>query len=146
MTITRFTLQTSNSLINPTPTHCSLSSVKGQVRADHKFGWHDTLLLAASKAVSELAVVGVPAILIPYPWHVDKQQYRNAQWLCAAQAAEWFEQTDLRAEQLAARLDYWNDTRPALIDSAQRAWQLGIRDSAERIVKVVQDVIESRAL
>jgi len=111
------------------------------------YAWCD-LVIARSGAstVSELAVVGVPAILIPYPWHVDKQQYRNAQWLCAAQAAEWFEQTDLRAEQLAARLDYWNDTRPALIDSAQRAWQLGMRDSAERIVKVVQDVIESRAL
>ena len=111
------------------------------------YAWCD-LVIARSGAstVSELAVVGVPAILIPYPWHVDKQQYRNAQWLCAAQAAEWFEQTDLRAEQLAARLDYWNDTRPALIDSAHRAWQLGIRDSAERIVKVVQDVIESRAL
>ncbi|MFT5008191.1 MAG: UDP-N-acetylglucosamine--N-acetylmuramyl-(pentapeptide) pyrophosphoryl-undecaprenol N-acetylglucosamine transferase [Reinekea sp.] len=111
------------------------------------YAWCD-LVIARSGAstVSELAVVGVPSILIPYPWHVDKQQYRNAQWLCDAQAAEWFEQRDFSAEQLATRLDYWNDTRPVLIDSAQRAWQLGIRDSAKRIVKVVQDVLESRAL
>ena len=45
MTMNRFTLQTSNALINPTPTHCPLNSVKGQVRVGHKFEWHDTLLL-----------------------------------------------------------------------------------------------------
>jgi len=111
------------------------------------YGWSD-LVIARSGAstVSELAVVGVPSILIPYPWHVDNQQYRNAQWLCAAQAAEWFEQRELSAEQLAARLDFWNHNRPALLASAERAWQLGIRDSAQRIVKVVQEVLQSRVL
>ncbi|WP_320821874.1 undecaprenyldiphospho-muramoylpentapeptide beta-N-acetylglucosaminyltransferase [Reinekea sp.] len=111
------------------------------------YGWCD-LVIARSGAstVSELAVVGVPAILIPYPWHADKQQYRNAQWLCAAQAAEWFEQEEFSAEHLAARLDFWNCNRAALLDRAERAWQLGIRDSAKRIVKVVQEELQRRAL
>ncbi|WP_320823449.1 undecaprenyldiphospho-muramoylpentapeptide beta-N-acetylglucosaminyltransferase [Reinekea sp.] len=111
------------------------------------YGWCD-LVVARSGAstVSELAVVGVPAILIPYPWHIDKQQYRNAEWLCAAQAAEWFEQHDFSADQLAARLDFWNVNRTALSARAEKAWQLGIRDSAKRIVKVVQDVLQGRAL
>lgn len=37
--------------------------------------------------VAELAVVGLPSVLMPYPWHKDQQQKLNAAELAAAGAA-----------------------------------------------------------
>lgn len=106
------------------------------------YQWCD-LVIARSGAstVSELAAVGSYSILIPYPWHKDRQQFRNAQWLQGNEAAEWFEQDELSAEKLAERIDYWNQNRSELVVASARAWQMGIRDSAKRILKVVQEIL-----
>jgi len=110
------------------------------------YEWCD-LVVARSGAstVSELAAVGIPSILVPYPWHKDKQQYRNATWLADGNAAEWFEQKELTADKLAIRVDFWNNERAELLKRANMAWQLGIRDSAKRIVNVVKEVLKSKA-
>ena len=84
-------------------------------------------------------------VLFPYPWHIDKQQYKNAEWLSKGSAAEWFEQTEFDATKLANRIGYWMENRDALQDMATKAWQLGIRDSADRIVNIVEEVLEEKA-
>ncbi|HWC68660.1 MAG TPA: glycosyltransferase [Acidimicrobiales bacterium] len=42
---------------------------------------------AGASTVAELAVIGVPAILVPWPGAADDHQTRNAEWLAAAGAA-----------------------------------------------------------
>jgi len=108
------------------------------------YQWAD-LVIARSGAstVSEWAAVGLYSLLIPYPWHEDKQQYKNAQWLADAGAAEWFEQSELSAQRFAKRLQELSNQRNDLREKAERAWQLGVRDSAKRIVKVVNELVKS---
>lgn len=65
------------------------------------YEWAD-LVISRSGAltVSELANAGRPAILIPYPWHKDRQQFRNAEFLVDAGAAVVVDQADLTDETL----------------------------------------------
>ncbi|TCS41716.1 undecaprenyldiphospho-muramoylpentapeptide beta-N-acetylglucosaminyltransferase [Reinekea marinisedimentorum] len=106
------------------------------------YEWCDLVVARSGAAtVSELAAVGAYSILLPYPWHKDRQQFDNADWLKQAGAAEWYEQKDLTAEALAGRIDYWNKNRNELQQASTRSWQLGVRDSARRILKVVQEFL-----
>ncbi|MHA7880946.1 MAG: undecaprenyldiphospho-muramoylpentapeptide beta-N-acetylglucosaminyltransferase [Saccharospirillum sp.] len=110
------------------------------------YGWADLIICrSGASTVSELAAVGVYSLLVPYPWHKDQQQYRNAQWLVDEGAAECLEQSELTAESLAARLNYWHTHRAELKLAATRAWRLGIRDSAERVVRVIHELSVEQA-
>jgi UDP-N-acetylglucosamine--N-acetylmuramyl-(pentapeptide) pyrophosphoryl-undecaprenol N-acetylglucosamine transferase len=109
------------------------------------YDWADIVVArSGASTVSELAAVGLPSILIPYPWHGDKQQYRNADWLCNAQCAQWVEQSELTPEILAEKLEFWQEHRQELIEQADKAWQLGIRDSAEIMVEHIVNVIKRK--
>lgn len=106
------------------------------------YGWADLVICrSGASTVSELAAVGVYSLLVPYPWHRDRQQYRNADWLVAEGAAELCDQADLSADSLSERLSYWQGHRDELKAGAQRSWRLGIRDSARRVVRVVDEIL-----
>ena len=106
------------------------------------YGWADLVICrSGASTVSELAAVGVYSLLVPYPWHRDRQQYRNADWLVAEGAAELCDQADLTADSLSERLAYWQGHRDELKAGAQRSWRLGIRDSARRVVRVVDEIL-----
>lgn len=65
---------------------------------------HLVLGRAGASTVAELACVGRPAILIPYPHAVDDHQSANARALALAGAAEVFSEAELTPAQLAGRL------------------------------------------
>lgn len=110
------------------------------------YSWADLVICrSGASTVSELAAVGVYSLLVPYPWHKDRQQYRNAQWLVDEQAAELCDQADLTAESLSERLRYWHNHRDELKAGAQHSWRLGIRDSARRVVRVVDEILVEQA-
>lgn len=111
------------------------------------YRWADVVIArSGASTVSELAAVGLYSILIPYPWHGDKQQYRNADWLAQANAAEWHEQAELTTALLADRLNYLQNHRSILVERASNAWHLGVRDSAQRIFKIVEELMKSKAV
>ena len=65
------------------------------------YQWADIVLCrSGASTVCELAVAAKPAIFVPYPYHKDRQQLRNANWLHAAGAAEVVEQHDLDVDRL----------------------------------------------
>jgi len=55
--------------------------------------------------VSELAAVGVAALLVPFPHAVDDHQTRNAQFLVDAGAARLIQQRELDPQRLAAVIE-----------------------------------------
>jgi UDP-N-acetylglucosamine--N-acetylmuramyl-(pentapeptide) pyrophosphoryl-undecaprenol N-acetylglucosamine transferase len=55
---------------------------------------------AGASTVAECAAVGLPAVFVPYPWHKDRQQERNALDAVAAGAARIVAQEDLDAPKL----------------------------------------------
>lgn len=69
------------------------------------YAWADLVICrSGASTVSELAVAGLPALLVPYPYHKDQQQLHNARWLEQAGAARVIEQSAFDAETLAAHL------------------------------------------
>ena len=88
---------------------------------------------AGASTVSELAVIGRPSILVPFPHALDQDQAANAAVLAASGAATVIRQSDFTPERLAAQL------RSALADPARLALAAaaakaaGVSDAAERL-------------
>ncbi|MDO1584497.1 undecaprenyldiphospho-muramoylpentapeptide beta-N-acetylglucosaminyltransferase [Rhizobium oryzicola] len=65
---------------------------------------HLVISRSGASTVSEIAVIGRPAVLVPYPHALDHDQAANAAALVAAGGAKVVPQSELSAEKLAAIL------------------------------------------
>jgi UDP-N-acetylglucosamine--N-acetylmuramyl-(pentapeptide) pyrophosphoryl-undecaprenol N-acetylglucosamine transferase len=90
--------------------------------------------------VSELAVIGRPAILIPYPFATDDHQTANAGVLAEAGAAWLIQQRDLRAERLSSLLAEIFARPEELAKRAAAAASLGKPDAAQRLADLVDQI------
>lgn len=110
------------------------------------YKWADLVISrSGASTVSELAAVGVGSLLFPYPWHEDRQQYHNAQWLVERGAAKLMEQFETDAEILANEIMRLNHDRQSLILLATNAWRAGVRDSAQLIARIVNETVKGNA-
>lgn len=95
---------------------------------------------AGASFLAEIAVRGLPAVIIPYPHATDNHQEKNARAMEAAGAAEVILDRDLNGSSLQTAVErLWRDTprRQAMADSSRR---LGRPDALERILEVVTTV------
>ena len=93
---------------------------------------------AGASTVTELAAVGVAALLVPFPYAVDDHQTHNARFLSDAQAAWLWPQTELNAERLAQWLGPLQ--RPDLLAMAERAHSLAKPDAATQVVQACEQL------
>ena len=89
---------------------------------------------AGATTLAELAVVGKPAILIPYPHAADNHQEQNAQRFADQGAALLLSQGDLTAERLATEIKALIADDNARHTMSQNMKKLGMPDAADRIV------------
>lgn len=89
---------------------------------------------AGATSLAELAVMGLPAVLIPYPHAADDHQAANANYYVAGGGALMHREADLDATQLAAIIAELaaDNGRRAAMGAAMR--QLAVPDAAERIL------------
>jgi UDP-N-acetylglucosamine--N-acetylmuramyl-(pentapeptide) pyrophosphoryl-undecaprenol N-acetylglucosamine transferase len=93
---------------------------------------------AGASTVSELAVIGRPAILVPFPHAIDQDQAANAAQLAERGAATVIPQTRFTPPWLAdALLEALKDPGD-LVCRAELAKRAGIADAAERLADLVQ--------
>ncbi|ACB94342.1 undecaprenyldiphospho-muramoylpentapeptide beta-N-acetylglucosaminyltransferase [Beijerinckia indica] len=92
---------------------------------------------AGASTVSELAVIGRPSILVPFPHALDQDQAANAAHLSATGAALVVPQTEFTPDWLASRLVEIDADRPALAKKAYAARKAGLPDAAERLADLV---------
>jgi UDP-N-acetylglucosamine--N-acetylmuramyl-(pentapeptide) pyrophosphoryl-undecaprenol N-acetylglucosamine transferase len=86
------------------------------------YGWADLVICrAGALTISELAAVGVAAVLVPFPNAVDDHQAYNAQYLVREEAAVLIADRELTAERLAAELQRLCAGRGRLLAMAERA-------------------------
>ena len=98
------------------------------------YGWADLVICrAGALTVSELAAVGVGAILVPYPASVDDHQAYNAQYLVRAGAAVLIVDRELTAERLAEELQRLAAGRGKLLAMAERARELARPRAADEL-------------
>jgi UDP-N-acetylglucosamine--N-acetylmuramyl-(pentapeptide) pyrophosphoryl-undecaprenol N-acetylglucosamine transferase len=100
---------------------------------------------AGALTISELAAVGVGAILVPYPAAVDDHQTVNAQFLVREGAAVLIADRDLTAERLAATLLELGAGRGKLLAMAERARQVARPHAAEELAAACLEHLEAAA-
>ncbi len=99
---------------------------------------------AGASTVSELAVIGRPAVLVPLPHALDQDQAANASQFAACGAGTVIEQTAFSPRWLATfLLDALSDPE-GLARSAAGAKGTGITDAADRLASLVLEIIATR--
>jgi UDP-N-acetylglucosamine--N-acetylmuramyl-(pentapeptide) pyrophosphoryl-undecaprenol N-acetylglucosamine transferase len=91
---------------------------------------------AGAGTLAELTAVGLPSILLPYPWHADRHQWHNAEVLVKGGAAVLLEDRidpSANAEALAAPLNDLLQSGGKLDEMAIAARKLG-KPAAARLV------------
>jgi UDP-N-acetylglucosamine--N-acetylmuramyl-(pentapeptide) pyrophosphoryl-undecaprenol N-acetylglucosamine transferase len=101
------------------------------------YAWADIVICrAGALTISELAAVGVGAILVPFPAAVDDHQTHNARYLVDAGAAVLIPDREVTAERLAGELrSLAGSGRLKLLQMAERARQLARPQSAEELAQ-----------
>ena len=98
---------------------------------------HFVISRAGASTVSELAVIGRPAMLVPLPHALDQDQAANAAFLTQAGAAETVRQNDFTQTFLTQRLAELIEKPDSLIQRAHAAREVGVADAAERLAELV---------
>lgn len=92
---------------------------------------------AGATTLSELAAMGMPSILIPYPRAADDHQTINARYFAERGAAVLIADKDLTAETLTSAMAQIDDPE-TLQKMSTAAKALGLPDAAEKIRKYIQ--------
>jgi len=98
---------------------------------------HLVVARAGASTVSELAVIGRPSVLVPYPHALDQDQAANAAALAASGGAIVVPQTEFTAERLAAILGEALASPAKLAERAKAAKSAGVADAAEQLADLI---------
>lgn len=102
---------------------------------------HLVIARAGASTVSELAVIGRPSVLVPFPHALDQDQAANARVLQETGAALVIAQTGFDPAWLAGELTrIMADPAAILGPQAERAHTVGLPDAAERLADLVMRV------
>lgn len=96
---------------------------------------HLVLCRAGAGTLTELALSGRPAILVPYPFAADDHQKKNAEVFVATGAAWMVAQKDLTPQVLFNKIDYLKNHPEALSLCANKVAAMAVPDAAERVVQ-----------
>lgn len=104
------------------------------------YRWADLVICrSGASTVSELAAVGLPSILVPYPYHSDEQQLHNATWLVNGGAALLLRQSQLNTESLSGLVSGLNNDRQKLRRMHVAAKALATCDAGEVIAAICME-------
>ncbi len=102
---------------------------------------------ASGTTLAELALAGVPAVLVPYPMAVDAYQLANAQIVAAAGAGTLIDETSLAGRLdhvLASHLAGLIDNEPRRQEMAAAMRRLADPDAASQVTEVLCDVLSGQ--
>jgi UDP-N-acetylglucosamine--N-acetylmuramyl-(pentapeptide) pyrophosphoryl-undecaprenol N-acetylglucosamine transferase len=97
---------------------------------------HLAICRAGASTIAELAAIGRPAILIPYPYATDDHQTANARAFAEAGGGWMIPQPELRSDSLALHLEKMLGDQAALTAAAQRAAEFGRRNATEDLARL----------
>jgi UDP-N-acetylglucosamine--N-acetylmuramyl-(pentapeptide) pyrophosphoryl-undecaprenol N-acetylglucosamine transferase len=101
---------------------------------------HLVISRSGASTISEIAVIGRPSILVPYPFATDDHQTANASVLAEAGAAWLIPQRELTADTLCALLCEIFGRPEELACRAEAAATLGRPDAAQRLADLVDHI------
>jgi UDP-N-acetylglucosamine--N-acetylmuramyl-(pentapeptide) pyrophosphoryl-undecaprenol N-acetylglucosamine transferase len=107
---------------------------------------HLVIARSGASTVAELAAIGRPSILVPYPFHNDQHQVVNARALEAIGAAVLMQHAGFTAETLAGHLRALFEAPERMAAMAAAAHAVGRPDAAARLADLVGDLIAAPSL
>jgi len=93
---------------------------------------------AGATTLAELSAVGVPALLVPFPFATDNHQLFNAREMERAGAAVVFEQASFNEDRLVDELERLRKDRAALEAMERASASMCIKDAATRVLDVAR--------
>ncbi|MEM9279117.1 MAG: undecaprenyldiphospho-muramoylpentapeptide beta-N-acetylglucosaminyltransferase [Pseudomonadota bacterium] len=105
---------------------------------------HLVISRAGASTVSELAVIGRPAILVPYPHALDHDQATNAATVAAEGGAVIFHQSALTPDVLSDELSSAMSEPKRLALAAKNAKKTGKPDAAHVLADMLEALIEDK--
>ncbi len=107
---------------------------------------HLVVSRSGASTVSEVAVIGRPAIFVPYPHALDHDQAANAAALAAAGGAEVHPQSSLSAERIASLIGAAMDQPARMAGMAAAAKSAGHPDAARLLADLTEAIAGKRPL
>lgn len=95
---------------------------------------------AGGTTLAELTAAGVPSILVPYPHHRDRHQFRNAEVLAQAGAAVIVPEERVTAGVLRRLFDEVLLDEQRLREMERASAELGKPDAAERVLRLLGEL------
>jgi len=96
---------------------------------------------AGATTLAELTSLGVPSILIPSPYVTNNHQEKNARSLSSKGAAELLLEKDLNSKSLVKAIDTILMDQAKLTEMKTKAKKMGVPDSAERLFRVMKQLV-----
>jgi len=105
------------------------------------YQWADLVVCrAGAMTVSEIAVAGLPALFVPFPYAIDDHQTANANWLVSVDAALLYQQSEQDLNRFERLLTGLLQDHERLIKMSAKARTKGIRNSAEQILQQCEEL------
>ena len=95
---------------------------------------------AGAATIAELATVGVPALIVPWPGAAENHQVDNARELSDLHAAVLIEERDLTVERLVAEVGAMMANPDALREMTAAAAAIGARHRSGALVDLIERV------
>ena len=109
-------------------------------------GAHLVMSRSGASTVSEIAVIGRPALFVPYPHALDHDQAANAAALAAAGGAEVHPQASLSAERIAELIGGLMDDPDRLARMAAAAKSAGRPDAARLLADLTEAIAQGTTI
>lgn len=104
----------------------------------------DLIVARSGGSVAEIAALGRPAVLVPYPFASADHQRKNAKWMTDAGAAEVIADADLNGERLSALVRGLLADREHLAAMAAASLTLGRPQATKLVVDEIELLVEGR--
>jgi UDP-N-acetylglucosamine--N-acetylmuramyl-(pentapeptide) pyrophosphoryl-undecaprenol N-acetylglucosamine transferase len=107
---------------------------------------HLVICRAGASTIAELAAIGRPAILIPYPYATDDHQTANARAFAEAGGGWVIPQPELRGDTLTLQLESLFGDQAALTAAAQHAAEFGRREATRDLAELAVELEQGAAM
>lgn len=95
---------------------------------------------SGGSTVSEIAVFGKYAVLLPYPYAAENHQETNAEWLVSAGGAEILHDSEASPEWFTGWIVNWVKNRNEYMEKGKRSLTIAQPDAARNVISMIDNI------
>jgi UDP-N-acetylglucosamine--N-acetylmuramyl-(pentapeptide) pyrophosphoryl-undecaprenol N-acetylglucosamine transferase len=109
--------------------------------AQEMSGAHLVIARSGASTLAELAMVGRPSLLVPFPHAKDNHQWVNAYTVETVGAGWCVHQSQLTAQTLSVQLELLFSRPETLLEAADKMKKLGMPSATDNVVKLIEGAL-----